>query len=623
VQQEKGWYMMSDPCTRYPVYRRPYFDTYAGRRGDSAKDPHYIYRAAAFSRHDIFSLFILDGGAFLHSAERLGGGQGVDFLAAYQSGRLFGPVTNGEGVDWDKVTPTLLNGDGLTEYYCWLHRLYHLLPFAHQYFLTGDEAWAGRWLRHFEAWRRQGDTAAENSWQSRQRIWAAAARSYLKRCLTRELVQLVRRHLKSHPAANLGWCDMQLSWRFLVFVHSVFLLQRSTTLKSEHWHTIYDSISEHARRIHVEAAAEMKLSTGHGNHFLHKAVALVYFGTLFPELEQAERCLDLGRRIVARHSSEEVTADGASVECSPSYSHFIARLHLEAKLLLEANDRQTIPGLDEVVTKQYHFLFQNETPSGLALPLNDSYHLDAAEDRSIVTSLLPELQWPLQTSCCFPDSSFAVLRQSAFTLFADGADANLHHHHLGKPHIILYRERSPVLVDCGRCSYDRKDDARWYVSPDAHNVVKVESATGRAVEEYKGMGVVKVFGLDGDVHSKSISMNRTVNTGPIRYQWNRRITLSSGQVDITDRVSAEKPARITVLFHFAPSTTILRAANVDLELKHSAWKMRFRQTASREYTRANRMSRAFTETNQETMSPQVQTCTFGRDIQMRTSMSFQ
>lgn len=615
---------MSDQAIQYPVYRRPHFDAYTGHRRAASPEPCYIYPDAAFAAHDIFDVCMLDGGAFLCSAEHLGGAKGADFLTAFQSGRLFGPWMSGETVDWSKATQVLLNENHLVEYYCWLNRLYYLLPLAQQYFLTRDEDWARQWLRHFDAWSRHGDASVCSIWENRKDVWIAAARDHLKRCLNHRLVHTVRRYLNPRRVQRrLGWSDMQLSWRLLVFIHSVFLLKGSDSLDAQRWHSLYRAIEEHARYVHCEAATEMKLSTGRGNHFLHKGVALVYVGTLYPELAESGEYLELGRRIVSRHSQEETSQDGANVENSPSYSHFIARLHLEAALLLEANHHPPIPGLLDTIQRQYFFLRQSETPSGLTLPINDSYHLDALKDQAIVDRLLLTLRREPQKSCFFAHSSLAVLRHSRFTLFVDGADANLVHHHLGKPNIILYSGRFPVLVDAGCCNYDRKTHKSWYINRDAHNIVRVEPLAGRCADELKGASEVKVFRFDDGASVKSVSMSREIRAGPVRYQWERRVSIGSTGLDIVDHVCAHKSVRITVLFHFAPASTIETGVNGELHIENLHWGLTMRQKLSYAYTTAQRMCAIFSEANREEMAPEVQTKTEGRDIHIVTSMQFQ
>ena len=616
--------MISEQSSKYPIYARPYFGSYIGYHKSTCQETLYPYSEYLFRKHDIFKIFILDGGAFLFTAEHLGGAAGANFLKAFHSRRLFGPWMNGETMNWNEATRVLMGSTNcLGENYAWLNRLYFLLPFAHEFFLTKDVEWAELWFQHFESWCLQ-TSVPTSAREEKKRIWIAAARRRLKDLLKPALSHTVKRYfkIKENPV-HLVWSDMQLSWRLLVFIHSIFLLNDNGSLKDKNWQLIYQCIAEHAQRLYCEAIMEMKLSIGSGNHFLHKGVALLYAGILYPELEKAQEYIDLGCKIVSYHISEETTPDGANIESSPSYSHFIARLHLEAKLLLEANDQLAIPGLIDIIKKQYHFLNQIATPSGLALSINDSYHLDLADDKLIVASLMPTLGFEPQESCFFPNTSFAVLRHSRTTLFVDGTDDILGHHHQGKPNIILYLDRFPVLIDCGCCNYDRKEHKDWFASPEAHNILVVERVRGHFTREYKGLGVVKLFEFDSKPDMKSISMTRELTTGPVQYLWERKITMNDIVIEITDRIKSNKKVKITALFHFAPSSTVNIVFDGTTRIDNPNWQLTMRQAVSNEYTNACGESIAFNESNQEYISQELRTVTEGQNVKIKTSMCFE
>lgn len=620
MEQKKGERVISDQTILCPIYRRPGFDAFSGCPGGGFPEPRYIYSASAFLAHDIFDLLILDGGAFLWSVDYLGGGKGTDYLAAYEAGKLFGPKMTGRTVDWQTAMEILLSG--LREYYCWLSRLYYLLPLAQQFFLTHDEVWARQWAEHFDSWYHHSAVSSRSAWENWKRVWMATAIYRLKKRLSPSFINAIKRNVQGHNVKNLSWRDMQLSWRLLVLIHSVFLLNESCSITEEIWRSIYQAIEEHAKSIYREAAMEMRLSVGHGNHFLHKGVALLYVGTLYPELDKSGDYLELGRKIVRYHSMKETSHDGINVENSPSYSHFIVRLHLEASLLLEANNRRPISGLNDIIKKQYAFLLQCETPSGLTPAINDSYHLDAAKDRSIVSSMVPTMAWGSQESHFYVESNFAVLRASRFTLMVDGADTNLQHIHSGKPNILFFSGRFPVLVDAGCCNYDRKERKGWYISSNAHNIVMVEPVSGSYTEEFKGLGAVKMFSVDEGPDTISISMSRRSRAGPVRYFWERRVILGDAGLDIADHVHCDRTARIIVLFHFAPGSIIGKSVDGQYRLENIDWQMTLGQEVSHAHRIILRTCSVFNEENHEVIAPEMQTQCEGRDIHITTSMRF-
>lgn len=617
--------MISKQSSKYPIYNRPYFGSYIGCHRGTFRETCYHYSEDLFREHDIFNLFVLDGGAFFFSLEHIGGATGTDFLKAFHSGKLFGPWIEGETVNWNEATKALINGKNqFGENYGWLCRLYFLLPFAHQFFLTGEAEWAERWFRHFESWYRQGNVPACSAWKEKKRIWIDYVRRRFKDFLKPVLSHSIKHYFKAKKEpTDIGWRDMQLSWRLLVFIHSVFLLGNYRSLKEKNWHLIYQCIEDHAQRILMEAEGEMKLSLGKGNHFLHKGVALLSAGILYPEIEKSQEYINLGRKIVDFHISNETTRDGANIESSPSYSHFIARLHLDVKLLLEANEQPEIPGLSNIVNQQYNFLNQTATPSGLSLPINDSYHLDAAHDISIVSGLTPTLELKPKSSCFFPDTSFAVIRHDRYTLFVDGAAGSLSHHHQGKPNIILYRDRFPVLIDPGCCNYDRKEARSWYSSSEAHNVVIVEPVQGHFTGEYKGLGVVKIFDFDSKHDMKSISMIREITTGPVQYLWKRKVRVDDKTIEISDRINSKKKMNNIILFHFAPSSKITLGSNGITHIVNPSWKLAMRQVVSNEYTIKCGDVYALSESNKELTSSELRTITEGDNVQIQTTICFE
>ncbi|MBU1626418.1 heparinase II/III family protein, partial [bacterium] len=458
----------------YPVYRRPYFNEFCGNK-KIHEDPNYCYPDSLFQKYDIFEIFILDGGPFFYTCENFGGAKGIDFINNFVDGKLFGILYDGVTIDWNRVEKEQLNEkNALFEKFYWFHRLYFLLPFAHEYFLTRKTKWAEIWFLHFYSWYRhenQNNDKKEAQKNRQNNIF----RWFLKKFLKPSIIQYLKSFLRiKKNISGIAWCDMQISWRLLILIHSVFLLKENKFLNEKNWNFIYKCIFEHAEKLYREAKIELKLSMGKGNHFLHKGVAILNVGILYPEIEESKKYVELGREIINFHITHEINKDGANIEGCPSYSHFIAGLHLEAMMLLKANNYFPIPNLEEKIKKEYEFLDQISTPTGLTLPINDSYHLNVETQKAIASQLIPSIDFKPQESLFSPETSFAVIRHSKYTLFVDGMDLDLWHNHHGKPNILLYYDKFPVIIDSGCCNYDRKERLNWYITPEAHNVLIVE-----------------------------------------------------------------------------------------------------------------------------------------------------
>jgi len=618
--------MIGECDLQFPIYTRPCFRPVA-HSGETNVEPRYHYPRELFEDRDVFRVFILDGGAFFFTTEFLGGASGQDFLEAYRSGKLLAPWWDGQSLDWDNATRQLLDGAHLRmEQYAWLKRLYFMLPFAHNFFLTGSKESAAFWFLHFESWfqhtRCVDTTAAPDT-----PLWIVAWRRRLGRLVKPFGMMPFKRRtsgaqLNHAGALKLASQDMQLSWPLLVLIHSVFLLSSRPGLEDQNWNRVYSCIEELSGRLYHEAKLEMRLGLGKGNHFLHKGMALLFSGVLFPEFVGSQQLVELARRIIGFHARQETTKDGANIEMCPSYSHFMARLHLDATLLLEANKLPPIRNLYSTVLKEYHFLHQTESPEGSALPINESFRFDASHERKIVRHLVPSFGFPLQESRLFPDSSFAVLRNGSFTVYVDGHDADVRHHHEGKPNLLIYAARHEVLVDQGCCNYDRERARDGYSNAVAHNVVRLEPLSGGFQGEQKGAGKVRLFDFDCKKSTKSISMSRHATTGGIRYRWERDVMIAGNEIEIRDRIESKKVARIILVFHFPGSSTVTIRPNGSSRAINPNWELVMTQEASCAYARTCADSPIFGE-SRGPVCREFRTSAEGKNIQFRTVMHFQ
>lgn len=616
--------MIRTELSQYPTYKRPYFRTRTEDSDIQHQRPRYPYQPKLLLNYDIFPLFVLDGGAFFYTVEHIGAANGSDFVETLLSGKLLEPWIQDNDINWDKVIQGAEPGKPFPrEKHCWINRLYFLLPIAQQFFRTRDEDWARLWLNYFEAWyQKHYNHSREAKLPRFLDIARFQITILLRMVLSLGVFANIKRRLTIARGLKwLAWADMQLSWRLMVITHSVFLINDSLTLRDEHWQRIYHLILDHAERIYREIVAELK-TFGQGNHFLHKGVALLYAGLLFPEMAHAREYVTLARKVVSRHMLAEITIDGLSVESSPSYSHFIARLHLEALLLLKANGESPIAGLKECIRKQYRFLSQTATPSRLSLPFSDSYHLDIDVDKAIVRMLMPQLSFGSSESLFFEESSFAVLRNADFTVFIDGTREDLYHHHKGKPHIILYYCRFPLLIDSGCCNYDRKDYREWYATPESHNIVLVEPmhitirSPDRAYDAH-----LRLFDFKNEVDEKAISMIREFESPSLNYSWQRRVIVSASSVDIIDKVSSKKNVKCTLLFHLAPSSVIREQETGIFTVSNPNWNVVIKHESENTNSSSIRQAIALSESNSQCYSPELAIRANGDEVKFRTILT--
>jgi hypothetical protein len=492
----------------------------------AAKPCQYPYPGKMLRRYDIFPLFVLDGGAFFFTMEHIGGATGAAFLAAWKDGSLLQPWSVDGQMHWDKAYDDTCASSCQTtlEKHVWLNRLYFLLPVAQEFFRTGDEKWARLWYRYLIDWLGSHPHSLKGTAQPGGR-------------------------------GNYCWFDMQVTWRLLVLIHSVRLLEKSRFLGEKHWLRIYKAIHLHSRLVHENSSAALLSGTGKGNHFLQKGNALLYAGILFPEFPESAEFIRMGKGIVEQQMGTEILPDGGSVEGCPSYSHFIARLYLDSYLLLKDNGYANIPGLRRCIQRQYRHLATMATPQELTMQVSDSYALDVPGDLAIVRELFPIPKTYPKKSMCFHDSRMAVLRNRRFAVYVDGMETGLWHHHPGKPNMLVFVDGAQLLIDSGCCNYDRDLRSNWLQTEAAHNVVVVvpQEATELHSPLPEPAVVLREF------TSRKVVMEHTFEQRDWQYVWTRTLFLSAKKVRILDRIRASIPVRAEQHFHIAPLNVSLAA----------------------------------------------------------------
>ena len=167
---------------------------------------------------------------------------------------------------------------------------------------TGDASYVEAFLDLFEDWVRKNPTGRQPAWESysvSERIcnWTFAHHLFLDSQAYRERGEaLLRRQL---------------------YEHAVYL--------REHLET---------RRMH--------------NHLINNARALFTWGTMFPDMPEAEECRDLGWEILVREMPRQVLPDGMFREQSSHYHLLLTRTFTEVYLLALRNGVDIpafVPGL--------------------------------------------------------------------------------------------------------------------------------------------------------------------------------------------------------------------------------------------------------------------------------------
>lgn len=478
---------------------------------------HYPYPREKLIAEPIFPYLVLDGGAFQLASDRFGTCNGDELLEMTMSGKLFEEFRFKGEFNWESSFAYVAGTEFKKKYewQIWPQRLYMTIPIAHAFLKTGDRKYSDAWLKIVKAWDE--------------------AHPY------QEFDPDVR-----YILTDMTWRDMQVAWRTMSLLHGLFMLQDAPFTKDE-WKYLYDFVRLHMMHMYVEALDRLRRNHAQ-NHVLQIGVVLIMAGVMFPEFENAAEIIKIGCDTVEMNMRGAIYKDGGSNEDSPSYSHFIVRLYLEAYLLLKNNGMKMIDGLRESIAKQYEWIYQCMAPSGRNLRLSDSYGMDAMADMKRAEELI-ELDFPREKkSVLLPDSRIGILRKGKFMLVADAMEWLGGHQHRGRPQTLLFYGNNPVIVDGGCCSYDRWELYQTLMSAKMHNIV-------RCVEMDDEQCEIDPQIVKFDAENGIIVTSSRVKFEDIDYTWVRTMKLDGDKLVIDDEAEANRDISWESRLFFARNDT--------------------------------------------------------------------
>lgn len=461
----------------------------------------YAYNREDLIRRPVFPTIVFDGGAFFFANDKFGTTDGDFFLEKIMDGSIFDYWKRDGKLQWDGIYWDFrpIGYSSEWEGHIWLNRLYILLPLAHAYLKTKDEKYAQKWLE----------------------------------ILRQFIIDVPYTTYEGRPG-DLLWRDMQVTWRTITLMHSIFMLGENTSFNKEDWDFVYDTVKLHGNHI-IKEGHKHAPNPGPDNHILQIGTAITMLGCLFPEFFDREEALNVAKRLISFNMETSIYSDGCNNEDSLSYSHFIARLYLEAELLLKYNNYAEIEGLHASVQKQYEFLYKFSSPAGKSLQIGDSYAFDAVGDVDFINSFYPLGFKRERKTTLFEGSRMAYLENGDFSLYVDAMDMDEWHQHFGRPHFLLYYKNQPLVIDSGSVNYDRGYIRKHLNSEKSHNVIYAEEIPLTKKPSNETLKVLK-FEDNADVKIFEIENNVTgENKG---YNWVRRFELYIDRLEIIDTVKA-------------------------------------------------------------------------------------
>lgn len=521
------------------LFYRPYLSTL------KSKETFFPYDREKLCERPIFPTYIIDTGAALCMNDLFKTTSSDELLRQTLSGELFKHYEFEGKFHWHAIYKKFNKTQSTPQWegHIWLSRLYILLPLAQAYLKTNEKKYADVWYKILSDW-------IENNPYT---VYPADR--------------------KSGEWFDMVWYDMQVAWRTINLVHSIFMFGKNNPFSKEQWEKIYSAVKIHTDHMYEEVK-EMETGRLLDNHQLQIGMALIMVGTLMPEIGESDRYIHLGKHIVGVNLEKTISEDGINEENSTSYAHFIARMYVEAELLLKYNNYDLIEGCAEKIQKQYEFLYQFSSPDGKNLLIGDAYCIDALEDVEFVNSIYPLNFERKKKSVVFSSGGMMVLRNNHFELFIDAMAPNYtmkpyieeyktwgglygNHQHFGRPTFVLFGDGEELVSDSGALNYDRSGLRCRINSVEGHNALCCDEiplehdlTITYATEE------LEILSFENSEGCQKISIKNTVlNDDGKNYIWTRNFELYEEKLKITDVIEASEKMHFKSYLHLPNTVT--------------------------------------------------------------------
>ncbi|VBB48564.1 hypothetical protein TRIP_D450019 [uncultured Paludibacter sp.] len=432
----------------------------------------------------------------------------------------------GNPINWIKYEETEL------EKSVWLSRLYFLPSFGRMYYLTNDSA------------------------------YISYAMNFLRKWYNENL------ELFKQKRTKYNWTDMQIAWRCIHLSWFYFLGEKALSETDKEF--IIDILDEHSK-ILLEHFGKQPLNEF--NHQSHGALAMLYVGALFPQMEQSKSLIDTSLKILEHHIQYAFYKDGGNVEQMFGYYPFEAHIFRDAYLLCKYNNVEKPNGIDELLVKMQSFISAVKQPNETMPPVNDSYEMPT----EVILETLGKINDTLsQNNLCkskfFNETQIGVIKKrignNSWYILANPAKTIGAHMHAGRLAFNIWYNNTPIIRDGGCCNYDNPLLYQWYRTSTAHNTVLIDGKTDEATStdllwapKRETQNKITDFIEDKDftflrMHSPA---DEKTNSS---VDWYRSIVLiDSACLILHDFFKTESRHSYELLFHFSDSVNILKGNN--------------------------------------------------------------
>lgn len=262
--------------------------------------------------------------------------------------------------------------------------------------------------------------------------------------------------------------------RLLAVCHAVDPLRPCLPGTSAVWPALLTLISGHAELIRKRLS--LRLATPHDT--LAAAVALIYAGSLFPEMDMAERWLAFGHYLLEEETPRHISHDGGGQEQGLGYLQFSTDLYGMVLTLLDHQQSPVPEKIRQVFARSREFLseFRNSADGSLP-PIGEGEH-ECALSSYMHFAGNTKIHAPGLTT--FHLSGYSIIRgrkheKAIFDHGPLGMAPRYTHGHADALSVFLQVGSRDVLIDPGTYTLTGHEEwRRYFRGTRAHNTVTVD-----------------------------------------------------------------------------------------------------------------------------------------------------
>jgi len=273
---------------------------------------------------------------------------------------------------------------------------------------------------------------------------------------------------------------MECGLRLIAVCHAFDAARRWIKRPELVWPAVLQLVDGHAGLIRQRISLHSSL----GNHTIAEAAALVYAGTLFPDMARAEEWRSLGLWLLEAEAAHQILADGGGAEQGLRYARFVSDLYELVCALLTAHGHNVPHRIHDALADSRRFLSLLADSEGRVPPIGDS------DDGYALSPWvrLPRHREAFKPFMTFASAGYSLVRgTSGPSLLVDHGPLGLKpcyaHGHADALSVLLRDGEEEFLVDPGTFAYSGCPEWRAYFrSTRAHNTVMVDHLD-QAVQE--------------------------------------------------------------------------------------------------------------------------------------------